>query len=313
MDTSIVTAFVNALNSKFENKQSNKKNDITGDFSSDTASYPTVQAVKTWVGTQMSNASNLILGETSSTAYRGDRGKTAYDHSQLTSGNPHNVTKSDVGLSNVTNVAQASSTHGHGIIQNSGTIDPNNMTSDVLKYIPGIVTPNTNNGNNALRMSNNIDAGVLRDPNAYNNINTDANTNQTTINGKINMILGDIDDTLASKASSSDLTAKEDTSNKKSSWSNPTTDTNYPTEKLVKDSLDNKVDKVSGKGLSTNDFTGTYKTALDNLSTNLSAKNVTVEIKVFTTNKKVFIWLKTLRIPFNHSQIINNHFQTYQS
>lgn len=31
---------------------------------------------------------NLLLGETSTTAYRGDRGKTAYDHSLL-SGNPH--------------------------------------------------------------------------------------------------------------------------------------------------------------------------------------------------------------------------------
>lgn len=49
---------------------------------------------------------SLALGETSSTAYRGDRGKTAYDHSQLTSGNPHNVSKSDVGLGNVTNDKQ---------------------------------------------------------------------------------------------------------------------------------------------------------------------------------------------------------------
>lgn len=48
---------------------------------------------------------SLALGETSSTAYRGDRGKTAYDHSQLTSGNPHNVSKSDVGLGNVPNVS----------------------------------------------------------------------------------------------------------------------------------------------------------------------------------------------------------------
>jgi hypothetical protein len=39
----------------------------------------------------------LALGETSTTAYRGDRGKTAYDHSQLTSGNPHNVTAAEVG------------------------------------------------------------------------------------------------------------------------------------------------------------------------------------------------------------------------
>ena len=48
-------------------------------------------------------SASLALWETSSTAYRWDRGKTAYDHSQLTSGNPHNVTKTDVGLSNVVN------------------------------------------------------------------------------------------------------------------------------------------------------------------------------------------------------------------
>lgn len=50
---------------------------------------------------------SLALGETSSTAYRGDRGKAAYDHSQLTSGNPHNVTKANVGLGNVDNTSDA--------------------------------------------------------------------------------------------------------------------------------------------------------------------------------------------------------------
>lgn len=58
-----------------------------------------------WTGTQyIEISSSIALGETSSTAYRGDRGKIAYDHSQKTSGNPHKVTKSDVGLSNVPNV-----------------------------------------------------------------------------------------------------------------------------------------------------------------------------------------------------------------
>lgn len=38
----------------------------------------------------------LALGETSATAYRGDRGKIAYDHSQAT-GNPHGTTAADVG------------------------------------------------------------------------------------------------------------------------------------------------------------------------------------------------------------------------
>lgn len=42
-------------------------------------------------------SSGVSLGETSTTAYRGDRGKTAYDHSQLTTGNPHNVTAAQAG------------------------------------------------------------------------------------------------------------------------------------------------------------------------------------------------------------------------
>ena len=91
-----------------------------------------------WSGSGYTEISaSLALGETSSTAYRGDRGKVAYDHSQAThartdatkveasttngnikingtetkvythpSGtNPHGTTKSDVGLGNVPNVA----------------------------------------------------------------------------------------------------------------------------------------------------------------------------------------------------------------
>ena len=46
-----------------------------------------------------------------------------------------------------------------------------------------------------------------------------------------------------------DIVGKEDVSNKVTSWSQPTTDVNYPSEKLVKDSLDDKVDKEAGKGL----------------------------------------------------------------
>ena len=52
-------------------------------------------------------SSSLALGETASTAYRGDRGKAAYDHSLVTSGNPHHVTKANVGLGNVDNTSDA--------------------------------------------------------------------------------------------------------------------------------------------------------------------------------------------------------------
>ena len=72
-----------------------------------------------WSGTAYVEISaSLALGETSSTAYRGDYGKIAYDHSQKAhvtgvkgdsetayrTGNV-NITKANVGLGNVPNVA----------------------------------------------------------------------------------------------------------------------------------------------------------------------------------------------------------------
>ena len=61
-----------------------------------------------WSGTQYAQISEgLALGETQDTAFRGDHGKTAYEHSQMTSGNPHNVTATDVGLGNVNNTSDA--------------------------------------------------------------------------------------------------------------------------------------------------------------------------------------------------------------
>ena len=69
-----------------------------------------------WSGTQYAQiSSSLALGETSSTAYRGDRGKAAYDHSQITQGNPHGTTAADVGAapSSHTSVMASASQAGH--------------------------------------------------------------------------------------------------------------------------------------------------------------------------------------------------------
>ena len=49
-----------------------------------------------WTPATLDGGSGLELGETSSTAYRGDRGKTAYDHSQVVTGNPHGTTAGDI-------------------------------------------------------------------------------------------------------------------------------------------------------------------------------------------------------------------------
>lgn len=50
-----------------------------------------------WGGsTYVPIGSDLALGETSSTAYYGDKGKVAYEHSQVTSGNPHGLKYDDL-------------------------------------------------------------------------------------------------------------------------------------------------------------------------------------------------------------------------
>lgn len=60
-----------------------------------------------WTGaTYVVITDGIQLGETSETAYRGDRGKEAYDHTLLTD-NPHQVNKAQVGLSEVDNTADS--------------------------------------------------------------------------------------------------------------------------------------------------------------------------------------------------------------
>ena len=69
-----------------------------------------------WSGSQYVEISpSLALGETASTAYRGDRGKTAYDHSQITDGNPHGTTYDEVGAapSSHVDVQASASVLGH--------------------------------------------------------------------------------------------------------------------------------------------------------------------------------------------------------
>ena len=57
----------------------------------------------------------VALGETSSTAYRGDRGKAAYEHSQITGANPHGITPTIIGA--------AAASHNHNASNiNAGTL-----------------------------------------------------------------------------------------------------------------------------------------------------------------------------------------------
>lgn len=77
----------------------------------------------------------LVLGETDSTAYRGDRGKTAYDHSQTT-GNPHATTYSDVGADQAGAAAAAyQQAAGYTDLQIANLINGAPQTLDTLKEI----------------------------------------------------------------------------------------------------------------------------------------------------------------------------------
>lgn len=93
----IIEGYYNTTDGKFY-EESTYTTEITGEAGKIYTSLDTNKAYR-WGGSAFVEISeSLALGETSSTAYRGDRGKEAYDHSQLTSGNPHNVTAEDIGV-----------------------------------------------------------------------------------------------------------------------------------------------------------------------------------------------------------------------
>lgn len=88
-----------------------------------------------WSGSQyVEISSSLALGETSSTAYRGDRGKIAYDHSQLTSGNPHKVNKTDIGLGNVENYKAVSTVANQGLSNTEKSNARNNIGAGTSSF-----------------------------------------------------------------------------------------------------------------------------------------------------------------------------------
>ena len=87
-----------------------------------------------------SGGNDLALGETSSTAYRGDRGKTAYDHSQAT-GNPHGAAVADItGLTSALD-GKAAASHSHsGADITSGTVSTARLgtgTADSSTFLRG--------------------------------------------------------------------------------------------------------------------------------------------------------------------------------
>lgn len=94
---SVVEGYINADRTKFY-EDAEKTKEI---FAEEGKIYLDVSTLRTyrWGGTLFAEISeSLALGETAASAFPGDKGKVAYDHSQMTSRNPHNVQLSDFGV-----------------------------------------------------------------------------------------------------------------------------------------------------------------------------------------------------------------------
>lgn len=178
IDLNKVNALVQAMKDVFENKQTNKKTDISGDYSSDTVSYPTVQAVKSWVGNKVTSWSST----TSDDNYPSEK-----------------LVKDSLD-------AKASSTHSHGNIDKDGKIG-SNANKPVITTTGGAVTTgsfgtsaNTFCEGNDSRLSDartptshTQASSTITDTNTYTNIGNSSET-QESINSAINSKLGEIVD-----------------------------------------------------------------------------------------------------------------------
>lgn len=100
--TTLFQDFINAVAANDEASNMMLIDEAVGDLQSSKADLVDGKVPSS----QLPDRNELQLGETENTAYRGDRGKAAYEHTQSTE-NPHQVTKSQVGLSAVDNTADA--------------------------------------------------------------------------------------------------------------------------------------------------------------------------------------------------------------
>lgn len=201
-----------------------------------------------WTGTAYTEISpSIALGETSSTAYRGDRGKTAYDHATTRETNPHHTTKSDVGLGDVGNFKAVSTVASQGLT----STEKSNARANIGAY------SKDTNGIPKSDLAQDVQTSLGRADTALQSADVTSvysSTGKNPVNGT---------------AVASAIRDKENTANKimsTSGWSSHPLDGNYPSERLVKTSLDLKADKtellatiVSGSNTSvTNNKTITF-------------------------------------------------------
>lgn len=190
-----------------------------------------------WSGiTYVEISVSLALGETSSTAYPGDKGKAATDNinkvkstalSHIDDTTPVTYSASKVTVNyecyEGDQYGSTGTKHGADIAAASETT-------------AGVMTAADKSKLNAIESGAQVNSITGIKGNAEGSYRT-GNVNITPTN----IGLGNVDNT---------------------------SDLSKPISTATQKALDEKVDKIAGKGLSTEDFTGAYKTVLDNLPTN---------------------------------------------
>lgn len=250
-----------------------------------------------WSGTAYVEISaSIALGETSSTAYRGDRGKAAYDHSQ-TAHAPANAEQNVQSDWNITDSASdayiknkpaslpanggnAATVGGHTV----GVDVPSNAKFTDTTYTDFKAATASAAGSNGLvpapaagKQSMYLRGdGTWQMPTdtRYNHPTGDGNLHVpatgTTNNGKF-LQAGATAGSVQWAAASKSTVGLGNVDN--------TSDANKPVSTAQQAALDNKVDKVSGKVLSTNDYTTTEKNKLDGIAASAQV-NVLESVKV---------------------------------
>lgn len=103
---------------------------------------------------------------------------------------------------------------------------------------------------------------------------------------------------------------KENASNKVSAFSATPNNTNFPTEKLLKDNLDLKVNKDGSKVLSDNNFTNAYKSTLDNITEVVQDSVDGLLVDSSTIAKTYNDTANTLLLSVKSTSIDNSHIST---
>lgn len=262
----IKTDIITPLKETFEQK-SKKKTSWSSTVSND--NYPSEKLVKDSLDNKLdkvhasNKGKNVVTNASTGAIEFEDKPTIPTNTSELNNdgadGSHVFVTTDDSRLSD----NRTPTSHTHGNLTNDGKVGS----------ASGKIITTTTGG--AIQASSSLGAGVIQDSNAHSNIGSSANATQATINSSIDTALGNKADSsslsnyvLTSKILSDISTATDNTqlvgakelkdeidtlrgevptgveltANKKSSWSSTTTNTNYPSEKLVKDSLDAKMD-----------------------------------------------------------------------